>query len=165
MHRLAVAPSPLSVGQSITLPHGQGKLTFTGYREWISLAITHDPGQIPALISALVALGGLILSFMVRRRRVFLRAAAGPDGQTIVDFGGLARSDAAGGFEVEFAELADELRTAQDGVTRASGAGSGSVQDRKAPSEPAPAEASAEQGGSTPVSSGNDHALGSAEGE
>jgi cytochrome c biogenesis protein len=171
MHRLAVAPSPLSVGQSITLPHGAGKLTFTGYRQWISLAITHDPGQIPALISALVALGGLILSFMVRRRRVFLRAAAGPDGRTIVDFGGLARSDAAGGFEVEFAELAEELRTAQDGVTRASGdgsgSGSGSAPGQKTVSEPAPspAGASVEQGGSTPVSSGNDQALGSAEGE
>ena len=171
MHRLAVAPSPLSVGQSITLPHGAGKLTFTGYRQWISLAITHDPGQIPALISALVALGGLILSFMVRRRRVFLRAAAGPDGRTIVDFGGLARSDAAGGFEVEFAELAEELRTAQDGVTKASGggsgSGSGSAPGQKTVSEPAPspAGASVEQGGSTPVSSGNDQALGSAEGE
>jgi cytochrome c biogenesis protein len=179
MHRLAVAPSPLSVGQSITLPHGEGKLTFTGYRQWISLAITHDPGQIPALISALVALGGLILSFMVRRRRVFLRAAAGPEGQTIVDFGGLARSDAAGGFEVEFAELSEELRTAQDGVARASGGGPGPVQGQKTPSEPAPAPVSgeapgsaegpvsgeAEQGGSTPVSSGNDQAFGSAEGE
>ncbi len=133
MHRLAVAPSPLAVGQSITLPHGAGKLTFTGYRQWISLAITYDPGQLPALISALLALGGLILSFMVRRRRVFLRAAAGPDGQTIVDFGGLARSDAAGGFEVEFAELAEELRTAQDGVTRASGSGSGPAGSGSAP--------------------------------
>ena len=52
MHRLAVAPRPLAVGQSITLPHGEGKLTFTGYRQWISLAITYDPGQLPALISA-----------------------------------------------------------------------------------------------------------------
>ena len=165
MHQLAVAPRPLSVGQSITLPHGEGKLTFTGYRQWISLAITHDPGQLPALISAFLALGGLILSFMVRRRRVFLRAAAGPDGQTIVNFGGLARSDAAGGFEVEFAELAEELRTAQDGVTRASGDGPGPAQAQKTPSDPAPAEAEAEQAGSTPVSSGNDQALGSAEGE
>ena len=158
MRRLAVAPRPLAVGQSIVLPHGEGKLTFTGYRQWISLAITHDPGQIPALISALVALGGLILSFLIRRRRVFLRAAAGPDGRTVVSFGGLARSDAAGGFEVEFAELAEELRTAQDGIPRAS-------QDQKTPSEPDPAVAEPEQGGSTSVSSGNDQALGSAEGD
>jgi cytochrome c biogenesis protein len=161
MQRLAVAPRPLSVGQSIVLPHGAGKLTFTGYRQWISLAITHDPGQLPALISALVALAGLILSFMVRRRRVFLRAAAGPDGRTVVDFGGLARSDAAGGFEVEFAELAEELRTAQDGVARASDGAGASGQAGVSSG----AGASGEQGGSTSVSGGNDQALGSAEGE
>src|SRR6185437_1979887 len=157
MHRLAVAPRPLSVGQSITLPNREGKLTFTGYRQWISLAITHDPGQLPALISALVALGGLILSFMVRRRRVFLRAAAGPDGRTIVDFGGLARSDAAGGFEVEFAELAEELRTAQDGVTQAGVTKAGgdepeTSQDDKSPDDPVPAAAGTEPGGSAPSS-------------
>ena len=161
MQRLAVAPRPLAMGQSIVLPHGAGKLTFTGYRQWISLAITHDPGQLPALISALVALAGLILSFMIRRRRVFLRAAAGPDGRTVVDFGGLARSDAAGGFEVEFAELAEELRTAQDGVARASDPGSGSA--GTGAGARTGASASGEQGGSTSVSSGNDQALGSAE--
>jgi cytochrome c biogenesis protein len=118
MHRLSVAPRPLAVGQSVTLPNGAGKLTFTGYRQWVSLAITYDPGQLPALVSATLALLGLVLSFMVRRRRMFLRAVPGPDGRTIVDVGGLARSDAAGGFEVEFAELAQELRAAQDGVAR-----------------------------------------------
>ena len=49
----------------------------SGYRQGISLAITYDPGQLPALISAVLALAGLILSFMVRRRRVFVRT---PDG-------------------------------------------------------------------------------------
>ncbi len=102
MRRLAVAPRPLAPGQSITLPNGLGKLTFTGYRQWISLAITYDPGQLPALISALTALAGLLMSFLVRRRRVFVRAVT-EDGQTVVILGGLTRSDAAGGFEAEFA--------------------------------------------------------------
>ncbi|HEU5420081.1 MAG TPA: cytochrome c biogenesis protein ResB [Streptosporangiaceae bacterium] len=115
MHKLNIAPRPLAVGQSMTLPDGAGTITFTGYRQWISLAITYDPGQLPALCSGIAALAGLILSFMVRRRRMFVRAAPGPDGATLVEVGGLARSDAAGGFEVEFAELAAELRTAQDG--------------------------------------------------
>jgi cytochrome c biogenesis protein len=115
MHRLNISPRPLSVGQSMVLPRGAGKLTFTGYRQWVSLAITYDPGQFPALVSAVVALAGLILSFMIRRRRMFVRAAAGPAGRTLVEVGGLARSDAAGGFEVEFAELTADLRTAQDG--------------------------------------------------
>jgi cytochrome c biogenesis protein len=91
---------------------------------------------LPALVSALTALAGLILSFLVRRRRVFVRAAgpansagaaggaaAGPDGTavadgraTVVEVGGLTRSDAAGGFEVEFAELASEIMQQVRGV-------------------------------------------------
>ena len=110
MHRLAVSPRPLAPGQSIKLPNGDGTLTFTGYRQWISLAITYDPGQLPALISAIAAIAGLLLSFFVRRRRVFVRARAGDDGKTVVELGGLARSDAGGGFEAEFAELTEQLR-------------------------------------------------------
>jgi cytochrome c biogenesis protein len=108
MHKLAVLPVPLAAGQSIRLPHGLGTLTFTGYRQWISLAITYDPGQFPALVCAILALAGLLLSFLVRRRRMFVRAYAGADGRTLVEVAGLARSDAAGGFEIEFAELASE---------------------------------------------------------
>ncbi len=113
--QLPVAPRPLAPGQSITLPGGAGTLTFTGYRQWISLAITYDPGQLPALISGLAALAGLLLSFFVRRRRVFVRACPGPDGRTVVDVGGLARSDPAGGFDEEFSGLAGALETASAG--------------------------------------------------
>jgi cytochrome c biogenesis protein len=115
LHRLPIAPDPLAVGQSMKLPGGAGTLTFTGYKQWISLAITYDPGQLPALIAGIAALAGLLLSFLVRRRRVFVRAYAGDDGATVVDLGGLARSDAAGGFESEFAGLAAEFSGAQDG--------------------------------------------------
>jgi cytochrome c biogenesis protein len=113
--QLPVAPRPLAAGQSIKLPGGAGTLTFTGYRQWISLAITYDPGQFPALIAGVAALAGLLLSFFVRRRRVFVRAYPGPDGQTVVDVGGLARSDPAGGFDEEFAGLAGALETASRG--------------------------------------------------
>jgi cytochrome c biogenesis protein len=137
MHQLPIAPRPLAIGQSMTLPNGAGKITYTGYRQWISLAITYDPGQLPALISAVLALAGLILSFMVRRRRVFVRAAPGPGGVTLVEVGGLARSDAAGGFEPEFAELARDLRTAQDGAPVAAAAPADQAGDAEAdPAEP-----------------------------
>jgi hypothetical protein len=43
-------------------------------------------------------------------------------GSTVVTVGGLARSDVAGGFETEFAELAGELRRAQDGQAPAAAA-------------------------------------------
>jgi hypothetical protein len=111
---LPVAPRPLAPGDSITLPGHRGTLTFTGYRQWISLAITYDPGQVPALLSAILAIAGLLLSFAVRRRRVFVRVAPRPGGSAVT-VGGLARSDAAGGFETEFAELSGQLRRAQDG--------------------------------------------------
>ena len=69
--RLTAQPQVLRIGQSLKLPDGEGTITFTGYRQWASLTITHDPGQLPALICGIAALGGLLLSFVVRRRRVW----------------------------------------------------------------------------------------------
>jgi cytochrome c biogenesis protein len=119
MRQLTSAPQLLLPGQSLKLPDGQGTIAFTGYVPWASLTITHDPGQLPALICGLAALGGLLLSFMVRRRRVFVRVrASGPahgapdEAHSTVQIGGLARTDASGGFEDEFASLAAELRSA-----------------------------------------------------
>jgi cytochrome c biogenesis protein len=119
MHRLTASPQVLQPGQSLKLPDGRGTVTFTGYVPWVSLAITHDPGQLAALICGIAALGGLLLSFMIRRRRVFVRARTAPSAQgqrvgTTVQVGGLARTDAGGGFEAEFATLAAELRSAHE---------------------------------------------------
>ena len=116
MRRLTASPQVLLPGQSLKLPGGRGTITFTGVVPWVSLAITHDPGQLPALICGMAALGGLLLSFMIRRRRVFVRArtAPGSDRGTTVQVGGLARTDASGGFEAEFASLSAELRSAHE---------------------------------------------------
>ncbi len=119
LHQLKMATRPLAAGQSLKLPNGLGTVTYLGYQQWISLAVTYDPGQLPALISGFTALAGLILSFLVRRRRVFVRAVTTADGSTEVSIGGLARSDAAGGFENEFAELAELLRAEHGGTFRA----------------------------------------------
>ena len=119
MRRLAVRPVPLAPGQSITLPGHLGTLTFVGYRQWATLAITYDPGQLPALVSAFTALAGLLLSFIVRRRRVFVRATVAPAG-TVVEIAGLTRSDAAGGFEEEFAEIGAQVASAISEITGAS---------------------------------------------
>jgi cytochrome c biogenesis protein len=115
LHRLPVAPRPLAPGQSMKLPGTMGTITFTGYRQWASLAITYDPGQVPALIAGLVALAGLLLSFLVRRRRMFVRTQPGGDGQTVVEIGGLARTEAAEGFDAEFAQLTKALAEAVQG--------------------------------------------------
>jgi cytochrome c biogenesis protein len=116
LHRLAVQPRPLSPGKSIRLPHGMGTLTFTGYRQWISLAITYDPGQLPALIAAIAALAGLLVSFLVRRRRVFLRAVPAAGGGCTVEFAGLARTESSETFGAEFADLSAELSATLGGA-------------------------------------------------
>jgi cytochrome c biogenesis protein len=112
MHKLAIAPRPLAPGQSMKLPNGMGTLTFTGYQQWISLAITYDPGQLPALLAAIAALAGLLVSFLVRRRRVFVRAAPGAGGGAAVEFGGLARTESSSDFGAEFAGLSKDLSAA-----------------------------------------------------
>jgi len=139
MHRLATSAQVLAPGQSMKLPDGAGTLTFTGYRQWISIQVTYDPGQVPALISGIVALIGLVLSFLVRRRRIFVRAYRGDSGRTVVDVGGLARSDVGGGFEAEFAELAADLRSVHDGAD----SGAGRPPDAAAPGEAGPRAAPA----------------------
>jgi cytochrome c biogenesis protein len=153
MRRLDVRPRPLAPGQSIVLPHGLGKLTFTGYVQWASLAITYDPGQMPALISALAALAGLVLSFSVRRRRLFVRARRDDNDGTVVEVAGLTRSDAAGGFEVEFAEISSDLMQMLEGGA----VGAGHPKDRDQPGS------GEEQGGL--ISAGDDVALSQAKGE
>jgi cytochrome c biogenesis protein len=110
MEKVATSAQVLTPGQSMKLPNGEGTLTFTGYKQWVSLQVTYDPGQVPALISGIVALAGLLLSFLVRRRRIFVRTYADQAGHTTVDVAGLARSDVGGGFEGEFAELSRDLR-------------------------------------------------------
>ena len=108
MTKVAGSPHLMLPGQTWTLPDGRGAITFVGVKQWVSLAITYDPGQVPALVCGILALAGLLLSFLVRRRRVFVRATASGTG-SMVTVGGLARTDASGGFEDEFASLAAEL--------------------------------------------------------
>ena len=67
---------PLAVGQTQTLPGGAGSVTFDGYKQWISLQVNHDPGRVPALVAGLIAILGIVTSFLVRRRRVWVRASA-----------------------------------------------------------------------------------------
>ena len=138
LRELPIAPRPLAIGQSMKLPDGLGTLTYTGYQQWVSLAITYDPGQTPALWSGIAVLAGLLLSFMVRRRRVFVRARTDGAGNTIVDLGGLTRSDAAGGFEEEFAGLAAEISGLHQGHIDASPSTDAGLEtlDRTAPEAP-----------------------------
>lgn len=83
----------LKPGQSATLPGGAGTVTFDGYQEWVNFQIHHDPGQRLALGCAGAAVLGLMLSLGIRRRRVWVRAAAGEGGRTMVEVAGLSRTE------------------------------------------------------------------------
>jgi cytochrome c biogenesis protein len=104
----------LRIGQTKQLPGGVS-VTFDGWLPWASLQVSHDPAQGYLLISALAMVIGLLASLGVRRRRVWLRmnpAVPGdPGSPTVVQVGGLARSDS-GNFTTEFASLLERLRDA-----------------------------------------------------
>ncbi|WP_018654714.1 cytochrome c biogenesis protein ResB [Actinomadura flavalba] len=79
----------LEPGETLKLPGGAGSITFDGLAEYTTLSVNHDPGRVPALIAAILAVAGIVASFMVRRRRVWVRARAGKGGRTVVEVGGL----------------------------------------------------------------------------
>lgn len=89
----------LDLGESTTLPDGT-VVSFDGYKRWVSMQVSHDPAQNGVLISAVVMIAGLVVSLLVRRRRIWFRLvpAASDDGQrrTVVEVAGLARTDQAG---------------------------------------------------------------------
>jgi cytochrome c biogenesis protein len=106
LKRINTKVAPMKVGDTLTLPDGAGAVTFTGYKEWVSLAINDDPGRLPALFAAVTAILGVATSFLVRRRRVWVRASRGADGRTVVEVGGLTL----GNPTPEFDEIAQGLR-------------------------------------------------------
>ena|GEM_PF-16010 len=89
------AKQMLTPGKSWTLPNGAGTLTFDGVDQWAQFTVAHNPGTEWALLSAVLAILGLIGSLFVQRRRVWVRALPGPDGTTVVELAGLGRSESA----------------------------------------------------------------------
>jgi cytochrome c biogenesis protein len=98
----------LRIGESMTLPNGAGTITFDGVKEWAGFQITQQPGSGWALGGAITAVLGLAGSLFIQRRRVWVRAVAGPDGVTVVEMAGLGRSESAKVPE-ELGELASVL--------------------------------------------------------
>jgi cytochrome c biogenesis protein len=84
----------LEPGQTFTLPGDRGSITFEGVERFAGLSVRSDPGKELTLASALLALAGLVVSLVVRRRRVFVRvSAADGAGRTVVTVGGMAKGD------------------------------------------------------------------------
>ncbi|HXV92445.1 MAG TPA: cytochrome c biogenesis protein ResB, partial [Pseudonocardia sp.] len=106
-----VARANLVPGEEVTLDDGT-VVRFDGVQDWVSLQVSHDPAQVWVLVSAVLVLLGLGLSLGVRRRRFWVRLtpSTGPDGsaRTLVEIGGLARTDRAG-YGEEFDRLRADL--------------------------------------------------------
>lgn len=64
----------LTPGQTWTLPDGTA-VRFDGLERWVSLQVSHDPGRVWALLTAVLVIAGLMTSLFVPRRRIWVRAA------------------------------------------------------------------------------------------
>ena len=110
----------LNQGESTTLEDGT-TVSFDGYQRWVSLQVSHDPAQKWVLVSAIAMLAGLLVSLLIKRRRVWARitplTGSPGDGtaiadvrRSVVEMAGLARTDQAGwgeGFGDMVADLLD----------------------------------------------------------
>jgi cytochrome c biogenesis protein len=103
-HLTRVRSAVFGVGDTWTLPHHYGSITFTGLDQWATMQVTYDPGKGLVLIAAVFMVAGLLLSLRVRRRRVWVRVRPGTGGDTVVESGGLGRSDS-GTFAEEFTAI------------------------------------------------------------
>jgi cytochrome c biogenesis protein len=102
-----VGSANLAVGESMTLPDGT-TIAFTGYRQFAAFQYSHDPGQLWVLGSSIALLTGLLGMLLLRRERVFARAAAAPgDGGTVLTLASITRGS--GENAPRFAALTDDL--------------------------------------------------------
>ncbi len=108
-----VARVNLSAGQDTRLPDGT-LVRFDGAVPFVNLQVSHDPAQVWVLVFAMTMMGGLIVSLVIRRRRVWVRLTPGPAGTVNVELGGLARTDNSGWGD-EFERLTTKLLSAAQG--------------------------------------------------
>lgn len=97
----------LTVGQTVKLPNAMGTVTFDGLKRFISLDISYNPGAGFILLFALLALGGLILTLLVPRRRVWVKKTEGG-----FELAALTRGDDPT-LEKILNELSDEIKKAK----------------------------------------------------
>lgn len=91
-----VADKGLRVGDTWTLPDNLGSVTFDRVEEFATFNVANDPGKDLVFVASMLALTGLMISLFVRRRRVWVRATPQEGGRTLVEIGGLARTEAGG---------------------------------------------------------------------
>ena len=85
---------------------GEGSITFEGWTPWVNLQIVKDPGKIYALLGAIFAILGLLMSLFTRSRRIWVKENFDKSG---VEVAGLAKNSTPG-LESEIVSLVKEMR-------------------------------------------------------
>jgi len=83
---------------------GEGSITFTGWNSWVNLQIVNDPGKGYALLGAILAISGLLISLFTRQRRIWIKQSRK------TQIAGLAKNGIPG-LEDEIKKLVKELRS------------------------------------------------------
>jgi len=81
---------------------------FDGAVPFVNVQVSHDPAQVWVLVFAMTMMAGLLVSLVVRRRRVWVRLTGAGPGTVNVELGGLARTDNSGWGD-EFERLTKRL--------------------------------------------------------
>ena len=102
-----VARVNLSAGAETRLDDGT-IVRFDGAVPFINVQVSHDPAQVWVLVFALTMMAGLLVSLVVRRRRIWVRITPAAPGTVSVELGGLARTDNSGWGD-EFERLTTHL--------------------------------------------------------
>ena len=104
-----VARVNLGAGEQTRLDDGT-VVRFDGAVPFINVQVSHDPAQVWVLVFALMMMAGLLVSLVIRRRRVWVRVMPSPQtpGTVGVELGGLARTDNSGWGD-EFERLTQRL--------------------------------------------------------
>src|SRR4051794_24595097 len=97
----------LRTGEQTRLDDGT-IVRFDGATPFINLQVSHDPAQVWVLVFALTMMAGLLVSLVVRRRRMWVRLTPADPGTVSVELGGLARTDNSGWGD-EFERLTQHL--------------------------------------------------------
>lgn len=118
-HRLVKATRVnLRAGEQVRLEQDGIIVRFDGAVPFINLQVSHDPGQTWVLVFAAMMMAGLLVSLLVRRRRVWVRITPSGATDTVnVELGGLARTDNSGWGD-EFERLTDRLLAGSEAPDR-----------------------------------------------
>ena len=98
----------LKQGDEVRLDDGT-VVRFDGATPFVNLQVSHDPGQVWVLVFAMSMMAGLVVSLIVRRRRVWARIYPTSAAGTVnIELGGLARTDNSG-WGSEFEKLTERM--------------------------------------------------------